>query len=91
VTGLIARNAGYIFPGRLFRNHSAENPEGTLSKFSEQSTGEDVTGVARNEPRHGSIVEIRVCMDSLVLRATPVTSSPVDCSEITLLKIQREH
>ncbi|KAJ5478289.1 hypothetical protein N7530_003798 [Penicillium desertorum] len=32
VTGLIARNAGYIFPGRLFRNHSAENPEGTLTK-----------------------------------------------------------
>lgn len=33
VTGLIARNAGYIFPGRLFRNHSRENPEGVLSKF----------------------------------------------------------
>lgn len=32
VTGLIARNAGYIFPGRLFRNHSRENPDGTLSK-----------------------------------------------------------
>lgn len=32
VTGLIARNAGYIFPGRLFRNHSHENPEGFLSK-----------------------------------------------------------
>lgn len=32
VTGLIARNAGYIFPGRLFRNHSRENPEGILSK-----------------------------------------------------------
>jgi hypothetical protein len=31
VTGLIARNAGYIFPGRLFRNHSRENPEGVLS------------------------------------------------------------
>lgn len=34
VTGLIARNAGYIFPARLFRNHSRENPEGTLSKSS---------------------------------------------------------
>lgn len=33
VTGLIARNAGYIFSGRLFRNHSQENPEGTLGKF----------------------------------------------------------
>lgn len=33
VTGLIARNAGYIFPGRFFRNHSRENPEGVLSKF----------------------------------------------------------
>ncbi|KAJ5595735.1 hypothetical protein N7450_002193 [Penicillium hetheringtonii] len=32
VTGLIARNAGYIFPGRLFRNHSRENPEGVLTK-----------------------------------------------------------
>ncbi|KAJ5369184.1 uncharacterized protein N7496_008944 [Penicillium cataractarum] len=32
VTGLIARNAGYIFPGRLFRNHSRENPEGILTK-----------------------------------------------------------
>ncbi|OJD18597.1 hypothetical protein AJ78_01368 [Emergomyces pasteurianus Ep9510] len=31
-TGLISRNAGYIFPGRLFRNHSRENPEGTLTK-----------------------------------------------------------
>lgn len=33
VTGLIARNAGYLFAGRLFRNHSTENPEGTLSKL----------------------------------------------------------
>ncbi|PGH35241.1 hypothetical protein GX50_01937 [[Emmonsia] crescens] len=32
VTGLIFRNAGYVFPGRLFRNHSRENPEGTLTK-----------------------------------------------------------
>ncbi|KAJ5675773.1 hypothetical protein N7462_008670 [Penicillium macrosclerotiorum] len=32
VTGLIARNAGYIFPARLFRNHSHENPEGVLTK-----------------------------------------------------------
>ncbi|GFG07863.1 aromatic peroxygenase [Aspergillus udagawae] len=32
VTGLISRNAGYIFPGRLFRNHSRENPEGVLTK-----------------------------------------------------------
>ncbi|OQD82321.1 hypothetical protein PENANT_c022G01727 [Penicillium antarcticum] len=32
VTGLVARNAGYIFPGRLFRNHSRENPEGVLTK-----------------------------------------------------------
>lgn len=31
VTGLIARNAGYIFPARLFRNHSREEPEGVLS------------------------------------------------------------
>ncbi|KAL2870904.1 peroxidase family protein [Aspergillus lucknowensis] len=32
VTGLIARNAGYIFPARLFRNHSQELPEGVLTK-----------------------------------------------------------
>ncbi|KAF7597427.1 hypothetical protein BBP40_003674 [Aspergillus hancockii] len=32
VTGLIARNAGYLFPARLFRNHSQENPEGVLTK-----------------------------------------------------------
>lgn len=31
VTGLIARNAGYIFSARMFRNHSRENPEGILS------------------------------------------------------------
>ncbi|EED17824.1 oxidase, putative [Talaromyces stipitatus ATCC 10500] len=31
-TGAIARNAGYIFAGRLFRNHSVENPEGVLTK-----------------------------------------------------------
>jgi hypothetical protein len=30
-TGAIARNAGYIFSGRLFRNHSIENPAGVLS------------------------------------------------------------
>ncbi|KAG2002707.1 hypothetical protein GB937_009577 [Aspergillus fischeri] len=30
VTGLIARNAGYLFPARFFRNHSRENPEGVL-------------------------------------------------------------
>lgn len=33
VTGLIARNAGYIFSARMFRNHSQENPEGVLSKL----------------------------------------------------------
>lgn len=33
VTGLIARNAGYIFSARLFRNHSHENPDGVLSKL----------------------------------------------------------
>lgn len=33
VTGLIARNAGYLFPARLFRNHTKENPEGVLSKL----------------------------------------------------------
>jgi hypothetical protein len=32
-TGTIARNAGYIFPARLFRNYSRENPAGVLSRF----------------------------------------------------------
>ena len=32
-TGMTARNAGYIFAGRLFANHSTENPTGVLSKF----------------------------------------------------------
>ena len=31
-TGMIARNAGYLFIGRLFANHSSEHPEGILSK-----------------------------------------------------------
>ncbi|KAF7162398.1 hypothetical protein CNMCM6106_009372 [Aspergillus hiratsukae] len=32
VTGVIDRNAGYLFAGRLFRNHSTEVPEGVLTK-----------------------------------------------------------
>lgn len=31
-TGMIARNAGYFFVGRLFANHSEETTEGTLSE-----------------------------------------------------------
>ncbi|KKK16525.1 hypothetical protein ARAM_003076 [Aspergillus rambellii] len=31
-TGLIFRNAGYLFSGRLFRNHSQDNTEGVLTK-----------------------------------------------------------
>jgi hypothetical protein len=32
-TGLVARNAGYVFPGRLFANHTADAPlEGVLSR-----------------------------------------------------------
>lgn len=30
-TGAIARNAGYLFIGRLFANHTSEHPEGILS------------------------------------------------------------
>lgn len=33
VTGMLARNAGYLFVGRVFRNHSEEHPEGVLSMF----------------------------------------------------------
>ena len=32
-TGMIARNAGYIFAGRFFANYSSENPGGILSKL----------------------------------------------------------
>jgi hypothetical protein len=32
-TGLVARNAGYIFSGRLFANHSSERPDGYTSMF----------------------------------------------------------
>ncbi|RFU33006.1 heme-thiolate peroxidase, partial [Scytalidium lignicola] len=31
-TGMIARNAGFLFAGRLFANHSVENPTGVLTK-----------------------------------------------------------
>ena len=33
VTGMIARNAGYLFTARIFRNHSSENPTGVLCMF----------------------------------------------------------
>ncbi|PGH09596.1 hypothetical protein AJ79_05652 [Helicocarpus griseus UAMH5409] len=32
VTGLINRNAGYIFPGRFFGNHSRDDRDGTLTR-----------------------------------------------------------
>lgn len=32
-TGFIARNAGYLFPNRLFANYSADRPEGVMSKL----------------------------------------------------------
>lgn len=31
-TGMVARNAGYLFACRMFANHSAENPTGLLSE-----------------------------------------------------------
>lgn len=37
-TGMIARNAGYLFIARLFANHSTANPGGVLSKSEPQST-----------------------------------------------------
>lgn len=30
-TGMVARNAGYAFAGRLLANHTVEHPEGLLS------------------------------------------------------------
>ncbi|KKY18083.1 putative Chloroperoxidase [Diplodia seriata] len=46
VTGMIARNAGYFFLGRLLANHTEENPEGVLTqevlrKFFAVEQGED--------------------------------------------------
>ena len=32
-TGMLARNAGYLFVGRLFANHSSDHPDGVLSKW----------------------------------------------------------
>jgi len=33
VTGLISRNARYLFPARMFRNYSSKNLEGVLSTY----------------------------------------------------------
>ncbi len=33
LTGMVFRNAGYAFSGRMFRNYSVENPEGILSEL----------------------------------------------------------
>lgn len=38
-TGLIARNAGYAFSGRLLSNHSKEFPGGQLSKSARDTDG----------------------------------------------------
>lgn len=32
VTGMVSRNAGYFFLGRLLANHTAEHPEGLLTQ-----------------------------------------------------------
>jgi hypothetical protein len=32
VTGMVSRNAGYFFTGRLLSNHTAEHPEGILTQ-----------------------------------------------------------
>jgi hypothetical protein len=34
-TGMIARNAGYVFPRRLFANFSKDHPSGVLSMSSQ--------------------------------------------------------
>ena len=36
-TGMIARNAGYIFAGRLLANHSKEEPQGVMSELLSQA------------------------------------------------------
>ncbi|KAK7183559.1 hypothetical protein DPSP01_008439 [Paraphaeosphaeria sporulosa] len=32
VSGMVSRNAGYLFTGRLLANHSSENPDGVLTQ-----------------------------------------------------------
>lgn len=32
VTGMVSRNAGYLFLGRLLSNHTQEHPDGTLTQ-----------------------------------------------------------
>lgn len=41
-TGMLARNAGYFFIGRLFANHTGDSTEGTLSKPICQSMKDEV-------------------------------------------------
>lgn len=38
LTGMIFRNAGYAFMGRMFANYSIENPTGILSELPITST-----------------------------------------------------
>ncbi|KAJ4312889.1 hypothetical protein N0V84_009698 [Fusarium piperis] len=48
-TGMIARNAGYLFACRMFANHSSENPNGVLTKetlksfFAIEGEGDNLT------------------------------------------------
>jgi hypothetical protein len=45
VTGMVSRNAGYFFLGRLLSNHTAENPDGVLT----QEIFRKFFGVYKNE------------------------------------------
>ncbi|KAL4911775.1 hypothetical protein BDW62DRAFT_217021 [Aspergillus aurantiobrunneus] len=46
VTGLFARNAGFVFPLRMFSNNSADQPEGVLT----QEVARNFFGIYENEP-----------------------------------------
>jgi hypothetical protein len=39
LTGMVVRNAAYLFSSRLLSNHSAENPAGRLSKYGPRDIG----------------------------------------------------
>jgi hypothetical protein len=45
ITGMVSRNAGYFFLGRLLSNHTAEHPEGVLT----QKIFQSFFGVYENE------------------------------------------
>lgn len=68
VTGMVSRNAGYFFLGRLLSNHTAQAPEGILTQGVFKSffaVEVDGSGNMQYRPGHEKIPEnwYRVTMD----------------------------